>query len=288
MTRSSRRVAIAVVAIAVVGAALAAWLVDRRARPDRVGPRLVDALQARYHGATVRAVGPALLAVAMPSGTLVDVRSQGLFDRCHESRLSCGRFVDDTVAAVDDVDRAARSPKAGDLRPALVPDASGYRYGFVAEPFFGTIEFRVAVTRGFASTDVTATMADRLHLSGDALRAAALANARGDPAPRLVPIAAASGSSLRRVAADGDPAAVLADPARMAALATALGTRRVACFVPSRGVLYVALADDAATKALDALRTRMPGVDALPLGIGVFTYDVDAPEGSRLAMTGLR
>ena len=276
MGTSSRRRIAAAAAVVVIGVlvAVAAWWVDRRTRPDAVGPRFTEALLERRPGTTVDAWSGGVMRIALPSGVYIDVRLRTLFDACHADRFGCGSAVSAALDDVDRADRATREPQRSMLRPAIV-DATppGFTMGFVTEPLVGRYELRYALVVGLASTFVTSAIADRLGLSRAAVRSEAITALRATPAT-IEPLP--DHASVFSVHAVDDPAAVLLDRGRMKAFAAQIGGTRVYAVIPARATLYLAKADEAGAKAL-AQAMAAGGFDLL-------AYDVDATDGAAMSI----
>ena len=276
---SSRRLAAAAVLVLLAIAAASWWWLDRRTRADAVGPRFTEALLERRPGTTVDAWRAGVMRVALPSGVYIDVRLSALFDACRADRFACSSALRRALEDVDRVDAATREPRRDMLRPVVVDEpARGFMLGYVAEPLVGRLELRYALVDGIASTFVTSAIADRLALTAASLKAAALDAQRAGPPPALEVLA--SGGTVFRVRSDGDPVASLVDRDRMKSFATRLGTTRLFAAVPASGTLYLVRADESGKKGLaDAVASSNPigGLDLL-------VYDVDAPEGSSLAI----
>ncbi len=281
MNRRARRLAAAAFVPIVLLLAFAWWF-DARTKPDRVGPRFVDGLEARHAGASVERLDGGVLHVALPSGNAVDVRVSTLFDRCAASRVDCSAAIERALDDVDHAEASTRAPERSTLRAIVAGDGAGYRYGYLTDPLVGSFEVRYALTSGVAATFVTPSIADRLGLSQGALRQAAIAGSRTDDArlervPDIEP-------PVFRVRSAGDPAAVLLDRDRMQRFATTLGSRRLYAIIPTRDSLAIAAASDASGRALDALRARLRGAGTRTLDGGLLAYDADAPEGQGLTI----
>ncbi len=220
--------------------------------------------------------------VALPSGLLVDVALSKVFADCAGDRLACTSAIERAIDDVDGADASTRSPDRASLRPIVVAESGGYRYGFIEEPLVGAYAVRYALVRGVASTFVTTAIAARLGLSPDALRATAISNLDAETGVALEPVGADAPGSYR-VRSSGDPAASLLDVARMRRFADAIGTRRLYAAIPVRGTLALAAMNDASARALDALRTTLRGAGTRMVDGGLLAYDVDAPNGSRLS-----
>ena len=281
MSGGARRAAGAA-ALLVALLAVAAWWFDARTKPDRVGPRFVAGLVARHPGTMAEPLDGGVLRAALPSGVGVDVRLSTLFDRCAASRLDCSTTIDHAIDDVDRAEAASRAPDRSMLRPIVVGDGAGFRFGYLTEPLVGSFEIRYALVSGVASTFVTATIADRLGLSRGDLGPAAMAGWRTERT-ELERVAEID-TPVFRVRSGGDPAAALIDPDRMARFATVIGSRRLYAIVPTRDALALAAADEPAARALDALQIRLRGKDARTLDGGLFAYDADAPDGQRLTI----
>ncbi len=281
MIRRAPAFAAALATLTVVVAAALAWWLDARTRPERVGPRFVDGLVTRHPRATATALDGGFVRVGLPSGVRVDVALSRVIAACAAERSGCTAAIDDALDDVDAADAATRSPERPALRPVVVAEGAGYRYGFVAQPLAGAYEVRYALVHRTASTFVTAAIAARLGLSSpNALRDAALANLDAD---RDVGIEAVDGSrGVYRVRASDDPAASLIDDARMTRFAGTIGSHRLVAAIPVRGTLALARPDAASTQALRALATTLRRQATTPDG-GLLAWDVDAPQGARLS-----
>ncbi len=275
-----RAPALAALAAVVVAAAALAWWFDLRTRPDQVGPRFVDAVVHRHPGTTVEPLDGGFLRVSLPSGVRVDVALSRVFASCEATATRCTDAIGHAADDVDASDAATRAPDRASLRPTIVAEGAGYRYGFVADPLIGAYEVRYALVHGVASTFVTASIAASLGLSPQALRETAIANLAGDRDVGIEPV----GGDVRgvyRVRADDDPVASLLDDTRMARFADAIGARRLYAAIPSRGTLALAARNPASARALDALAAKLRTGTRAPSG-GLLAYDLDAPAGSHL------
>ena len=283
MTRGRRGLVFVFIVLVIV--AVAVWQLDVRTRAESIGPRFVEGLKVRHKDVDIHVIGPASLEVVLKSSSRIDVQLGALFDACRGHRFGCRGAIDRAIDDVDQADAMTRAPRREALRPMVVGDSVGFRYGYVAESFFGPLELRLVFARGLASAFVTSAALDRLGLSFAAAKAMAIAQADADGMAKLVNIDAAAVPALYRVRVEnGDAVASLLDPGRIELIAKQLGTRKLDVFVPSRGILLVAAASDEAAKALDARRIRMPGFDAQPIGLAVFTFDLDAPEGQAMKL----
>lgn len=280
MTSNTRRLGVvALVAVAIAAAVF--WSLDARTRPERVGARFAAELREKHPGTALQRLDGDTVRIALPSGTNVEVRMGDLFDACHASRWRCGGLVDDAVAEVDRSDAATRDPKRDRLRPIVVGEPGGYRYGYVADPLIGPFEVRYALVDGFASTFATDAIVDRLGLSRDALRAQAVATVRADHDAKLE---RQDDSPVYRVRSTGDPAASLLDRERMSRFATDIGVRRLYADIPVRNTLLLAPADEAGAVALEGAASRLRGSDPRTFDGGVLAYDIDAPDGQALSI----
>ncbi len=297
MRRPTRRVGLAVVLVVVlvlvaVASGAAAWWFDARTRPDAVSKRVVARLVDRHPGASVATLGNAMLRATMPSGLYIDVRLAPTFEKCRDDRFDCSNAIDRVVADVERAGLLGAKPRLADLRAMVIGETSpGFRYGFVTEPLIGALEVRYALVAGAASTFVTSTIADRLGVDRAQLREAARANLAADGEPRAELLSDRPG--VYRVVSNDDAVANLLDASRMRTLATLVGSSRVYCAVPERGVLLLARVDAAGRQALVPLARTRDGPardnardDARPRPSELFVYDKDAPGGQALAMAG--
>ncbi|MGI9024627.1 MAG: hypothetical protein ACR2GP_03470 [Burkholderiaceae bacterium] len=304
MTRATRRAFPAAVLVALVIAALAlggaAWWFNARTRPDAVSNRVVAQLVERHPGASVATLGHALLRVTMPSGLYIDARLEPAIQKCRDDRFDCSNAIDRIVADVERAGLLSARPRLADLRARVIGESSpGFRFGFVTEPLIGALEVRYALVAGAASTFVTSTIADRLGVDRAQLRQAALMNLAAEGEARAELLSDSPG--VYRVISNDDAVANLLDAARMQKLATLVGSNRLYCAVPERGVLLLVRADAAGKQALiQRARSRSgrtldrerddarPGAE--PGGRSgqseLFVYDKGAPEGQALSMAG--
>lgn len=293
MGRPTRRAALVVLPIfilVVVALGVAAWWFDARTRPDAVSKRVAAQLVERHPGTSVATLGNAVLRVTMPSGLYIDARLAPTFQICRDDRFNCSNAIDRVAADVERAALLAAKPSSADLRAMVIGEGSpGFRFGFVTEPLIGALEVRYALVAGAASTFVTSAIADRLGVDRAQLRKAALANLAADGEPRAELLSHSPG--VYRVVSNDDAVANLLDASRMRRLATLVGSNRIYCAVPERGVLLLARADTAGKQALLGLaRSRNgqardgAGDDAWPDKSELFVYDKGAPEAQALAM----
>jgi hypothetical protein len=273
----------AAMAVLLAAVAACAWWLDARTLPDHVGPRFVDELVQRHAGTTVLSLDRGAVRAALPSGVYVDVDLPRVFATCRASRLHCAQAIDDALDDVDRSEAASRQPQAARIRPVVVAESGGFRYGYVSDPLVGPLEVRYALVDGVAATFATATIVERLGLSRTALRDAALAGLRGDADVALERIDV-KGATLFRVRSSGDPVASLLDRERMSRFADDIGAHRLFGIVPLRGTLVLAAASDAAGRALQSWSTQDRGTTAKSVDSGVIAYDIDAPEGHALTV----
>ncbi len=278
MTGNGRRGGLAVVVVLLVIAGLG-WQYAWRTRPDRVGPRFVEALMARHPGTTIGEWRLGRFEATLPTGVAVDARLLPLFDECRSHRLGCSEAIERSLDDVDRVVAASREPDAALLEPVIVDEPTpGFRFGYVTEPLIGTLEVRYALVTGIASTFVTAQIASRLGFARPALHEAALERLRSDATVRLVLVDGPT-DVVYRVETGGDAPASLLDRDRMKRLAAQMKTDRLYVAIPERGLLHLAKADGAGASALAALASRAGALRRQDL----LVYDPDAADGSTLS-----
>ena len=286
MKRPTQRAAIAVAAVVVVAALGAgAWWFDARTKPDAVARRIAAQIADRHAGASVVSLGKDLLRVTTPSGVYIDTRLASVFQECRDDRFVCSKAIDRVALDVERAEAMVASPRLADLRAMVIGETSpGFRFGFVTEPLIGPLEVRYALVAGAASTFVTSTIADRLGANRVQLKQAALANLAADGEPRAELLSDSPG--VYRAISKDDPVANLLDASRMRKLATLVGSNRIYCAVPERGVLLLARADHAGKQALTTLLSQertggSPG-EPRPGEAELFVYDKAAAEGQSL------
>ena len=291
MRRPTRRVGLAIAVLIAIVAAAAAWWFDARTKPDAVAKRVAATIVAQHTGASATSLRGDLLRITMPSGLYIDARLAPALAACRDDRFDCSNAIDGVVADVAHVESMLAKPKVNDLpvdlrsnlRAMVIGETSpGFRFGYVTEPLIGPLEVRYALVSGAASTFVTSALADRLGANRAQLRQAALANlaADGEPRAELLP----DRPGVYRVLSKDDAVADLLDARRMKRLAAIVGSTRIYCAVPERGVLFVARTDAAGKQALLPLLGRTQSGELRPGDRELLIYDSQAPEAQALSI----
>ena len=276
-------IALVVAVIVLVAGGGALWWVDARTRPDAVGKRIGAQIVDHHAGASVASLGRDMLRITMPSGVYIDARLAAAFDACGADRFGCSNAIDGVAADVAHVEALLAKPRLADVRAMVIGESSpGFRFGYVTEPLIGPLEVRYALVSDTAATFVTSALADRLGVDRAQLKRAALANLAADGEPRAELLGDRAG--VYRVVSKDDAVAELFDARRMKKLAALVGSTRLYCAIPARGVLLVARADAAGKRALTPLLARANPHEMRPGDRELLIYDTATLEAQALSI----